>query len=329
MDVVEEEEDDQEATPNAGPSTRRGSRSQQMMVAVPSRKGKERELMMPPAGRKAKTLAKEASKGAESDQDDHSSAEEDEDPDEAAMVVDGTTPRKRNRRPPTRSSHPVLTPLRPSPHQAPRRRSAKDAAGPSIEAFKIPTPPSDGDSSSSQVEDAESLAEADGGDVDEEVEEAEEVVSAKSGHRVLKRRGAASRKKKVAPISKVAEEDGEGMQSVEEEEEDAVEEVEDNGEDEEMAMGENDGLFSLLLPSFLLSLLSRDTDSLPFSTFHLRRRLVIRYSGYSRATSTGRSRQALFDSRHRRRRNEASTRSSSHRLGSSTSHLFHHVKTAR
>ena len=320
MDVVEEEEGDHEVTPNAGPSTRRGSRSQQMMVAVPSRKGKERELTVPTTGRKAKTLAKEASKGAESDQDDHSSLEEDEDPDESAMAVDGTTPRKRNRRPPTRSSHPVLTPLRPSPHQAPRRRSARDATGPSIEAFKIPTPPSDGDSSSSQVEDPESLAEADGGDVDEEEDgvEEEEVVSAKSGHRVSKRRGA-SRKSKVAPISEVAEEDGEGMQSVEEEE-DATDEVEDIGDDEEMAMGENDGTFAFSLFRFLvLSSSLHDMLRLTSSPFLLycRRRLESCYSRYSRPTSTRRSRQALFDSRHRRRWNQASTRSSSHRLGSS------------
>lgn len=219
--------------------------------------------MLPLFGRKAKTLAKEALKGAESDQDDHSSAEEDEEVDETAMAVDGTTPLKRNRRPPTRASHPVLTPLRPSPLSAPRRRSARDAAGPSIESFKIPTPPSDGDSSSSQLEDAESLAEADGGDVDEEEEEVEEeeMVSAKGGPRVSKRRGAALRKSKVASISEVVEEDVEGMQSVEEEEEEESTVVEENGDDEEQALGEDDGTSRFSLPCPLLPSSSVDNPS--------------------------------------------------------------------
>ena len=102
------------------------------------------------------------------------------------------------------------------------------------EAFKIPTPPSDGDDSSSTHETPESLAEADGGDVEDEIESPVEVDApvAKNAIRTSKKR-VSGRKSKVAPVEEDPVREAEEMESVVEE--DTV------GEDDATVMGDDDG----------------------------------------------------------------------------------------
>lgn len=189
-DVVMDPLDEEEAAAVGDSSSHRSGSGQSS--AAPTRKGKEREVFKATPGRKAKTAALEALQGGESStsasEDNYDSMTVDED--DAVVIVEGNTASKsRSRRPSTRSSHPVVSPVRPSPK---RRGSSRAGLSSESQPGQMPTPPSDGDDESSDDE-----AAAAGTAMDEQQQ------PAKGDRRMLRR---ASSRKSIIEISEDEEE---------------------------------------------------------------------------------------------------------------------------